>query len=59
MDQANKALHGLYRKLQDIYIPVDLQIKLTDALISPIIVYGSAIWGFEKIVLLKNYTYIL
>ena len=47
MDQANKALHGLYRKLRNISIPVDLQIKLFDALIAPIL-YGSAIWGFEK-----------
>jgi len=48
VDQANKALHGLHRKLRNISIPVDLQIKLFDALIAPILLYGSAIWGFEK-----------
>ena len=49
MDQSNKALRGgLNRKLRNSYIPVDLQIKLFDALKAPILLYGSAIWGFEK-----------
>ena len=48
MDQANKALHAHYRKLRNISIPVDLQIKLFDALIAPIMLNGSAIWDFEQ-----------
>ena len=46
VEQAHKALHGLYRKIRNVSIPVDLQVKLFDVLISPILLYGSEIWGF-------------
>ena len=35
MDQAGKALYCLYRKLRNITIPIDLQLKLFDTLILP------------------------
>ena len=54
MDQANKALRGLHRKLRNIPTPVDLQIKLFDALIAPILLHGSAILRFEKNGIVKN-----
>ena len=37
MDQAHKALYCLNRKLRNISIPIDLQLKLFDTLILPII----------------------
>ena len=48
MDQARKALYCLYRKLRNISIPIDLQLKLFDTLILPILTYGSEIWGYEN-----------
>ena len=48
MDQARKALYCLYRKLRNISIPIDLQFKLFDTLILPILTYGSEIWGYEN-----------
>jgi hypothetical protein len=48
IDQANKALYALYYKLRNLTIPSDLQLKLFDCLIAPIIVYSCEIWGFEK-----------
>ena len=48
MDQARKALYCLYRKLRNISIPIDLQFKLLDTLILPILTYGSEIWGYEN-----------
>lgn len=48
VDQAQKALYALYRKIQNISIPVDLQLKLFDSLVVPILTYSSEIWGFEN-----------
>jgi hypothetical protein len=45
MDQARKALYCLYRKLRNISISIDLQLKLFDTLILPIL---TEIWGYEN-----------
>ena len=45
--QAEKALYALYTKLRNIAIPVDLQLKLFDNLVAPILLYSSEVWGFE------------
>ena len=47
-EQAQKALSALYRKIKNISIPVDLQLKLFDILVSPILLYASEVWGFEN-----------
>jgi hypothetical protein len=47
-EQAHKALFAAYRKIRNISIPVDLQLKLFDSLASPIILYTSEVWGFEN-----------
>ena len=48
LNQANKALYALYRKIRNLAIPIDLQLKLFDSLITPILVYSSEVWGFEN-----------
>ena len=48
IDQANKALYALYCKLRNLTIPIDLQLKLFNSLIAPILVYSCEIWGFEN-----------
>lgn len=48
LDQANKALYALYRKIRNLAIPIDLQLKLFDSLITPILVYSCEVWGFEN-----------
>ena len=47
-DQAQKSLYCLYKKIQNICIPIDLQLKLFDSLVSPILTYSSEVWGFEN-----------
>ena len=47
-DQAQKSLYCLYKKNQNICIPIDLQLKLFDSLVSPILTYSSEVWGFEN-----------
>lgn len=48
VDQAQKALYALCKKIQNISLPIDLQLKLFDALVVPILTYSSEIWGFEN-----------
>jgi hypothetical protein len=48
LDQENKALYALYRKIRNFAIPIDLQLKLFDSLITPILVYSCEVWGFEN-----------
>ena len=45
-EQTQKVLFMLYRKLRNIRLPVDLQLKLFDTLIFPAQLYGCEIWGF-------------
>ena len=48
VQQAQKALFALYSKIRNIPISIDVQIKLFDVLITPILLYGSEVWGYEK-----------
>jgi hypothetical protein len=48
LDQANKALYALYRKLRNLAIPIDVQLKLFDSLITPIFFYSCEVWEFEN-----------
>jgi hypothetical protein len=43
MDQARKALYCLFRKLRNISIPIDLQLKLFDTLTLPILTYENTL----------------
>ena len=38
----------MYYKIRNIKIPIDLQLKIFDALVAPILLYGSEVLGFEK-----------
>ena len=49
VDQIQKAMYALYTKKNNLAIPVDLQLRLFDSLVTPIILYCSEIWGFEYI----------
>ena len=41
-------MYGLFRKIQNISIPIDLQLKLFDSLVTPILLYSAEVWGFEN-----------
>lgn len=56
VDQAQKPLYSLYKQIRNINIPIDLQLKLFDALVYPIFKYSAEIWGFEnKNIIEKNH----
>ena len=46
--QSQKALYSVYYKIRNIKIPIDLQLKIFDALVAPVLLYGSEALGFEK-----------
>ena len=48
-DQGRKALFGVLHRLRSITpIPPRVQFKLFDAVIKPILIYGSDVWGHNK-----------
>ena len=48
INQARRALFAVYRRIKNQPIPVDLQLKLFESLVEPILLYGSEVWGFEN-----------
>ena len=48
VDHAKKALHLLYKRINNLHIPLDLQLHLFDSTILPILLYGCEIWGFQN-----------
>ena len=53
-DQANKAMFSLLRKARSLLLPVDLQLELFHTLVTPIVLYGSEIWGYENLELIEK-----
>ena len=48
MQQAQKKLYSVYRKVRILCIPVDLRLKLFDSIVLPILTYSCEVWGFEN-----------
>ena len=46
-EQANKAMHLLYKRITNLHLPIDLQLKLFDHTIIPILTYSCEVWGFD------------
>ena len=49
VEQANKALYCIYKLVRNESIPIDLQLKMFDSMIEPILLYGSEVWGYENL----------
>ena len=47
-DQARKAMHLLLKRIRTFNLPLDLQLKVFDHTVVPILLYGSEVWGFEN-----------
>ena len=54
VDQARKALFGLYRKIRNLELPIDCQLKLFDNTIVPILTYGCEIWGYGDLTIIER-----
>ena len=47
-EQAKKAMHLLQVRIKNLFLPVDLQLKLFDQTILPILTYSCEVLGFEN-----------
>ena len=54
MEQAKKAMRMLLMRIKNLYLPVDLQLKLFDQTVLPILTYGCEVFGFENCGLLET-----
>jgi hypothetical protein len=54
VSQANKAMHLLYTRIRNLDLPVDLQLKLFDQTIVPILTYNCEIWGIENLDIIEK-----
>ena len=50
-EQARKAMYGIISKARTTDMPIDIQFKLLDTLVLPIMTYGCEIWGHENFVI--------
>ena len=53
-EQARKAIHLLFIRLNNLSLPLDLQLKLFDHMVLPNLCYGSEILGFENLKIIAN-----
>ena len=47
-------MHLLFYRINNIHLPLDLQLKLFDHTVVPILTYACEIWGFENTNLIEN-----
>ena len=50
----NRAMFLLLRKCGQLQLPVDIQLKLFDILVKPILVYGCEVWATESVDIIKK-----
>ena len=48
IEQANKAVYLLFFRANNLDLPIDLQIKLFDNTVLPVLLYACEVWGFEN-----------
>ncbi len=54
VEQSQKSLFAIYKKIRNHNIPIDIQLKLFDSLVEPILLYGSEVWGFENLEIIEK-----
>ena len=47
-------MYCLFKLIRNEIIPFDIQLKLFDAMVEPILLYGSEIWGYENVKLIEQ-----
>lgn len=46
LQQVKKALHLLYKRTQNLNLPIDLAFKLFDHTVLPVLTYSAEIWRY-------------
>ena len=53
-EQATKAMYSVIRKTRQLQLSIPLQLELFDKLVTPILLYGSEVWGYERLDLIER-----
>ena len=53
LDQGRRAQFSMLIKARNFDLPIDIQTKLFESIVCPILLYGSEVWGFQKIDMLE------
>ena len=54
VEQAKKAMHLLYSRIYNLNLPIDLQLKLFDHTVLPILTYACEIFSFENVEMIEK-----
>ena len=54
VEQARKAMYLLFSRINNFYLPIDLQLKLFDHTVLPILTYACEIWGYENLDMIEK-----
>ena len=49
LDHGRRAQFAMLIKARNLDLPIDIQIKVFESIVCPILLYGSEVWGFQKI----------
>ena len=55
VDHARKAMFSLVRKARKLFLPFDIQLHLFDSMITPILLYGTEVWGCENVDIIDQF----
>ena len=55
MDQARKTMFSLVRKAKKLSSPLDIQFHLFDSMISPILLYGAEVLGYDYAAIIDHF----
>ena len=53
-EQAQKTMYGIIKKIREFNLSLECQLDLFDKVVEPVLLYGSEVWGFEKLDLIER-----
>ena len=53
-EQAQKAMYGIIRKIREFKLPIECQFDLFDKVVVPVLLYGSEVWGYERLEIIER-----
>lgn len=54
VEQAQKSMYSIIRKIRLFNLPIEQQFNLFDKVVVPILLYGCEIWGYENIDIIEK-----
>ena len=55
LDQGHRAQFSMLIKARNLDLPIDNQTKLFESIVCPILLYGSELWGLNKLTCWKSF----